>query len=609
MAPGEQHARLQGWALASVLFALMVTLLLSALDQTIVGTALPKIVADLNGLDRLSWVGTAYLLTSATLIPIVGKLSDQFGRKGFLIASVVIFLLGSALCGTSQSMNQLILYRGLQGVGAAGLMTLTFTLVGDIFPPRERPKWQGVFGTVFGVSSVIGPLIGGWITDNSTWRWVFYVNLPVGIVALTALTIWLPKHISARTSTLTGRAAIRRIDWAGAALSGAATLCLLLGLTWGSLGPTYGGYVWGSQQVIGVLVVAGVLYVAFFVNERIAREPILPLSFMRNQVFAVDAVLSLLLGMAFLAIVYYLPTFIQAVMGMKATESGLVVTPMTFTLVIASVAGGRLVSRFGRYQWLVISGAVIFLAGTYMLTRITPSATVPDLVPAMLVVGFGLGCIMPILTLAIQNAVPRTQLGVATSSITYLRSLGSTFGLAIIGSVMNSSFTSQLNSHFPAPPQGAPAQQIAVLKDLNIIEALLTSPAARDQVYAQAIARIPQGPFHAQAVAAATRFLDQAIEAGRVALGTAIVDGFWVALIVAVAMLITSFFLKDVPLRSTYLPAGGMAEGAAVAEVAPEMFQQAEIPQGALAEAGAEEREPGRAEGLAREGVTPFEGA
>jgi EmrB/QacA subfamily drug resistance transporter len=586
--------RLHGWALASVLIALMLTLLLSALDQTIVGTALPHIIAELNGLDRLSWVGTSYLLTSATLIPVLGKLTDLFGRKSFLIASVVIFLSGSALCGTSQTMNQLIIYRGLQGVGAAGLMSITFTLVGDIFPPAERARWQGVFSSVFGIASVIGPLIGGWITDNTTWRWVFYVNLPIGVVALAALIIWLPTNISIRATRYRGWTAIRRIDWSGAVLSGAATLCLLLGLSWGSVGPAYGGYNWNSQQVIGVLIASAILYVAFFINERFVQEPILPLSFMRNRVFAADAVLALLLGMAFLSVVYYLPTFIQGVLGLAATNSGIIVTPMTLTLVFASVVGGRLVARFGRYQWLVILGCVIFAVGSFLLTRLDANTPVSQVIEAMLVLGLGLGCVMPMLTLSIQNAVPRTQLGIATSSVTYLRSLGSVFGLAVVGTVINNEFTSQLNSRFPSPPTGMPAQAITALKDLNVLEGALTTSTGKQQLFNAALAHVPAGPFHDQAVAAVTQFLNQVLDAARVALGASIVDGFKVAFIVALVMLAASFFLRDVPLQTYQQPGGGLGE------IAPEPALEAEILQTAQVQAS---------ETPDAQGVFPLEGA
>ena len=308
--------RLQGIALISVLTALMLTLLLEALDQTVVGTALPKIIGDLNGFSLYTWVATAYLLASATVVPIVGKLSDQFGRKGFFLVGVIIFLLGSALSGASQTIDQLIAFRALQGLGAGVGISLVFTVVGDIFPPAERARWQGIFGAVYGLSSVFGPTLGGFLTDHgpvvgtfitdaSRWRWVFYVNIPIGIVALVALIVYLPANISVRTSTLHGWPAIRRIDFPGAALASATTICLLLGLTWG--GQTYP---WASLQVIGVLVGSGVLFVLFLVVERFAAEPVLPLSLFKNQVFASAALLSR--GRRHYSVAGILPTAVPA---------------------------------------------------------------------------------------------------------------------------------------------------------------------------------------------------------------------------------------------------------------------------------------------------------
>ncbi|HEX9057756.1 MAG TPA: MFS transporter, partial [Ktedonobacterales bacterium] len=322
---------LRGWALASVLIGLLLTLLLSALDQTIVGTALPRIIGDLHGGDRYTWVVTGYLVASTTMIPVISKLSDQFGRKWFLMAGVVIFLIGSALSGASQTMNQLIAFRALQGIGGGMLMSLIFTLIGDIFPPAERARWQGLFTGVFALASVIGPAAGGWITDNTSWRWVFYVNLPVGIAAFLALLIWLPANISARSSRYRGRAALRRIDFPGALTAAGATVSLLLGLTWG--GQIYD---WNSPQVIGVLVAAGVLFIAFFIVERFAVEPLLPLDLFKNQVFAVGALLALGVGLALFAVAIYLPLFIQAVLGQTATNSGTVITPLTVTMAVGA---------------------------------------------------------------------------------------------------------------------------------------------------------------------------------------------------------------------------------------------------------------------------------
>ncbi|HLY30187.1 MAG TPA: MFS transporter, partial [Ktedonobacterales bacterium] len=266
-----EAARPRGWALVSVVAGLLLTLALSALDATIVGTALPTIVGALHGFNQYSWVVTAYLLTSTTVVPIVGKLSDQFGRKGFLLTGIALFLLGSALAGTAQTMTQLILFRGLQGLGAGFMQTLAFTLVADLFPPAERGRWQGIFVSVLALALIVGPAIGGAITDHASWRWVFYVNIPVGALALLVLTLWLPSAISVRSMAYRGWAAVRRIDVTGALTAAAATVCLLLGLTWG--GATYP---WESPQVVGVLSAAGVLYLAFFIAEQFVKEPLLP---------------------------------------------------------------------------------------------------------------------------------------------------------------------------------------------------------------------------------------------------------------------------------------------------------------------------------------------
>ncbi len=349
--PNSGGRRIHGVALISVLVALMFTLLLESLDQTIVGTALPRIVGDLQGFDRYAWVVTAYLLGSTMMIPIIGRLSDQFGRKWFFIVGILIFLLGSALSGTSQTMNQLIAFRALQGLGAGTGIALVFTVIGDIFPPADRAKWQGVFSGVYGFSSVVGPTLGGWLTDHgpllgnlvtdaTRWRWIFYINLPVGIIALVALLINLPADISGRSSSSSGWVAVRRIDFLGAALVSAATVCLLLGLTWGS-DQTYD---WSSPQVIGTLVGAFILYVAFFIVERFATEPILPLDLFRNRVFSASSALSFLQGMVLLTLIIYLPLYLQGVLGQSATNSGEIITPLTVSLVIGAALSGFVVA-------------------------------------------------------------------------------------------------------------------------------------------------------------------------------------------------------------------------------------------------------------------------
>lgn len=551
--------RLHGWDLAGVLIALMLTMLLAALDQTIVSTALPRIIQDLNGFDRYTWVVTAYLLAETTVIPIVGKLSDQFGRKWFLVAGVVIFLIGSMLSGISQTMNQLIIFRGLQGVGAGFLFALIFTLIGDIFTPAERARWQGLFSGVFALASVIGPTLGGWITDNTTWRWVFYVNIPLGVVALFLLIYRLPANISVRSTRFTGMAAVRRIDFAGAITASAATVCLLLGLTWG--GQTYP---WASPPVIGMLVGAVALFVAFYFIERRANEAILPLDLFRNQIFTTGAILSLLVGVALFAVVIYLPLFIQGVLGQSATNSGVVITPLTLTLAIGAALVGQLIYKIGRYQFLSILGAIILTFGVYLMAQMNASTGLGEVTRNMIVVGVGLGMLQPVLTLAVQNAIPRTRLGVGTSAVTYLRTMGQTLGTAIIGAIVNNTIATQLGSLLPPAAQKLPPAFLAAATN----ERVLTDPAyqaklidaATQAALKQAIAAVPPGPQHDQIVAALEQTIPQQVhnllagifEATRLALSAGIHNGFVAGILVCALIIVVTLFLKDVPLSRSF---------------------------------------------------------
>ncbi len=579
--PQDGGRRIRGVALASVLAALLLTLLLEALDQTIVGTALPRIVGDLQGFDRYTWVVTAYLLASTTMIPIVGKLSDQFGRKWFFIVGVLIFLTGSALSGAAQTMDQLIIFRGIQGLGAGTGIALVFTVVGDIFPPAERARWQGIFASVYGFSSVVGPTIGGWLTDNgpvignlitneTRWRWVFYVNIPIGIIALIVLLVYLPANISTRSNTLRGWAALRRIDFIGAILASGATICLLLGLTWGG-NQTYD---WSSPQVVGVLVAAGILYIAFFITERFVVEPILPLDLFRNRVFAADMLLGLTAGMTLLGLVIYLPLFLQGVLGESATNSGVVITPMTVSITIGSAAAGILVAKMQRYQLITILGAIITTVGVFLMTLMTPSSSLLETWRNMIISGIGIGTFFAIMTLAVQNALPRTRMGVGTGAITYIRALGQTLGVAIVGSVVNNTIASDILTRIPA----STVQQLtpAGLKFATDPQ-VLTNPTYKDTVVktaesfaakaaaAQATAHIPSGPQHdavahqaaAQAIQQVQHTLNQVFDALRLSLAVAIQHGFVTVLIFCAGILVASFLLKDVPLSNRFREESG----------------------------------------------------
>ncbi len=551
---GDSGARLHGMQLATVLAAIMCTLLLAALDQTIVGTALPTIVSELHGYDRYSWVLTAYLLTSTTMTPIVGKLSDLFGRKWFIVVGILIFLGGSALSGASQTMNQLILFRGLQGIGAGMVMSLVFTLVGDIFLPAERARWQGLFSGVFALASVIGPALGGYITDYINWRWVFYVNLPIGILALVLIIVFLPMNISQRNSTLRGWAAIRRIDFAGALTAAGATICLLLGLTWG--GTTYP---WSDVHTVGILVAAGVLFVSFVVVEIFAKEPILPLKLFRNQVFAAGSMVALLVGAALFATAIYLPLFVQGVLGQAATNSGLVTTPLVVTMAIGGTLVGLIIARVGRYQFLSIIGAFVVVGGMFLLTQMSISTSTFDVTRNMIILGLGLGLLQPVMTLAVQNAIPRNQLGVGTAAVTYLRSLGSTLGTAVLGTVINNTMATEVANRLPPQAAQLPPQLISAATNQSVlVNAGLRSQVTQGAIQA-ATAQVPAGPSHNQIVAALTQqttaLMDQVFLAARQALSVGIQDAFYVSLGVAGALVLTTFFLKDVPLMKRVAPA------------------------------------------------------
>lgn len=582
----ENVRRIHGVALFSVLTALMLTLLLEALDQTVVGTALPRIIGVLQGFDRYTWAVTAYILASVTMIPIVGKLSDQFGRKWFLIAGAVIFLLGSALAGASQTMNQLIAFRALQGLGAGIGIALVFTVIGDIFPPAERAKWQGLFGVVYGFSNLVGPTLGGWLTDHgplvgnlvtdaTRWRWVFYINLPVGIIAVAALLVYLPSNISVRSTRFTGWAAVRRIDFPGALLAAAATICLLLGLTWGSDQT----YTWSSPQVVGILAAAAILYALFVVAERFTAEPILPLDLFRNQVFAASAVLSLLQLMVLVGLIIYLPLYLQGVLGVSATYAGAVITPLTLSSVVGAALAGTGVATLKRYQVITILGALIMTVGVFLLTRITISTGLVEAIICMVIAGLGLGSFFSVLTVAAQNALPRTRLGVGTAAVRFLGQIGAVLGVAVVGTIVNQTLTSDIANRVPAStvqqltPEGFKfATNPQVLVNSTYHDTVVHT--AQRFAVSNAVTHVPPGPQHdqiaaqvaAQAMQQVQHLLNQVFEALKLSLTVAIQHGFVTVLIFSVVAILATFFLKDVPMaqQSGEVPgeAGEVAEGA-----------------------------------------------
>ncbi|MGW2643611.1 DHA2 family efflux MFS transporter permease subunit [Streptomyces sp. NPDC001393] len=414
--------------------ALLLGLLLAALDQTIVSTALPTIVSDLGGLEHLSWVVTAYLLASTAATPLWGKLGDQYGRKRLFQTAIVIFLVGSALCGMAQNMPQLIGFRALQGLGGGGLMVLSMAIVGDIVPPRERGRYQGLFGAVFGATSVLGPLLGGVFTEQLSWRWVFYVNLPVGVVALAVIATAL--QIPRRT-------AHHVIDYLGTVLIASVATCLVLVASLG--GTTWS---WGSTPIVGLAGLGVLLAVAFVAVERRAAEPVLPLKLFGIRTFTLAAVISFIVGFAMFGAMTYLPTFLQVVHGISPTLSGVHMLPMVVGLLLSSTISGQIVSRTGRWKVFPLTGTAVTTIGLLLLHRLDEHSSTAVMSAYFFVFGLGLGLVMQVLVLIVQNAVSYEDLGVATSGATFFRSIGASFGVAIFGTVFASRLGDKLAAAF-----------------------------------------------------------------------------------------------------------------------------------------------------------------
>ncbi|MFD5031401.1 DHA2 family efflux MFS transporter permease subunit [Streptomyces sp. NPDC058220] len=461
-APGEgQNPR----TVLVAIGALLMGLLLAALDQTIVSTALPTIVSDLGGLEHLSWVVTAYLLASTAATPLWGKLGDQYGRKKLFQTAIVIFLIGSALCGIAQNMPQLIGFRALQGLGGGGLIVLSMAIVGDIVSPRERGKYQGLFGAVFGATSVLGPLLGGFFTEQLSWRWVFYINLPIGVVALLVIAAVL--HIPVR-------AAKHTIDYLGTFLIASVATCLVLVA---SLGGTT--WAWGSGQIIGLAILGVVLLAVFIRVEGRAAEPVLPLRLFRLRTFTLIALISFIVGFALFGAMTYLPTFLQVAQGVTPTMSGVRLLPMVLGLLITSTVSGQLVSRTGRWKVFPILGTGITAVGLLLLHQLTATTGVWEMSGYLFVFGAGLGLVMQVLVLVVQNAVSYQDLGVATSGATFFRSIGASFGVAVFGTIFTNLLGEKLVRALAGrvlPPGVSPGRLSADPRDIGRLPPALRPP-------------------------------------------------------------------------------------------------------------------------------------
>ena len=418
--------------LAIIFAALMLAILLAALDQTIVSTALPTIVGDLGGLSHLSWVVTAYILASTASTPLWGKLGDQFGRKRLVQASIVIFLAGSVLCGQAHSMVELIAFRALQGLGGGGLMVLAQAIIGDVVPARERGKYQGAFGAVFGVASVAGPLLGGFFVDNLSWRWVFYINLPIGLIALGVIAIALPATAGRQQ---------HKIDYLGSLLLAASATSIVLFTSWGGT-----QYSWGSPVIIGLAVVAVLLAFGWWVSARYAAEPVLPLRLFRNRVFSVCAGIGFAAGFAMFGALAFLPLFLQVVRGVSPTISGVYLLPMVLGLLITSIGSGQLISRLGRYKVFPVIGTALLVVALLLLSRLSVTTSSLVLNAYFFILGLSLGLILQVLVIAVQNSVDYADLGTATSGATFFRMIGGAFGVAVSGSIFSNQLRHQLAS-------------------------------------------------------------------------------------------------------------------------------------------------------------------
>lgn len=511
----------------AILGAILLTLFLASLDQTVVGTALPRIVTDLNGASLYAWVVSAYLLSSTVTVPVYGKFSDVFGRKVMLMIGVGLFLLGSWLSGASQNMNELIAFRTIQGLGAGALFPIVIAIIGDLYSPRERGRFQGLFGAVFALSFIVGPFLGGWITDHISWHWVFYVNVPFGIASLVVLATVLP-------SAGRRQASIRDLDYLGIVLFTAGVVPFMLGLTnKGNVNSSGQLSNWSDPDVGGLIAIGLVVLAIFLFAETRAKEPIIPLDLFRDRDYAVSMAAVFAFGIAMFAAVIFMPRFYQTVRGISATASGYYIWPLLVGLMGGSIGTGLLISRLGRYKWLMTGGAVVMLIGGFLMTHLTAGVSDWELWGWMLVLGLGIGPAMAGFTVVVQNAVPTNRLGVATSTLTFLRQIGASVGLAAAGTIFSSSFANRLPANLAE--QGVPQPLIAQLvKVSGALQNVGNGRALLEHLI----------PAQQQAL------IPKVISAANNALALSIGDLFWITIVSGALGLVCCLMLRDRPLRT-----------------------------------------------------------
>jgi EmrB/QacA subfamily drug resistance transporter len=502
-------------------------LLVATLDQTIVGTAMPRIISELNGLDRYAWVTTAYLVTSTVMTPISGKLGDLFGRKPFLLAGMVGFMVLSWACGASQDMNQLIAFRGAQGLFGGMLFASVFTVIADIFPPEQRARAQGVFGGAFGLSAIFGPTAGGWITDHLGWRWVFYVNVPVGVLAILFIALWLPYVRS--------QAKLRDIDFWGALTMAAGLTPILVGLT------ITRDHSWSDPLVWGLIAVGLVVVGIFLLIEHFEPEPIVPLTLWKNRAYTISTLVGILSSFGMFGTIIFVPLIFQGVLGQPATNSGALLTPMMLGLIGASIIAGQLMVRIKHYHYLGTIGTLMAAIGFYLLTQVTVKSSPLQVTEALVIVGAGLGVTFPVYITAVQSAVDRKFLGVVSSNTQFWRNVGGTVATAIFGSILASRLPVNVKAQIAAlhlPPQFS-----------SVFNA--SGNANPQQLFdAAAIAAT-----RAKLPAAAQPIFDQVLTAVKAGLAQTLHELFMIGLVAILLAVVVSLFMPDVPLRRTQ-PAG-----------------------------------------------------